>query len=208
MTSYKLQITNYKLQITNYKLLITFSFLGKLIITLTVFNLDAAPNENWDTIKPGAKECVFLLGMVDLVPENHHNLSTMLEALGLPLPLPNVKFSADLKLLIIALGLQHTSSTYNCPYCFGHRFQERDEEGNPIVWGQQNGRWREGPWRTANNCQYWYERWMAETGEKKERLSDYMSCKHPPLDIFGEDHGDTPFLVLFPPGPLHVGILG
>ena len=78
---------------------------------MTVFNLDADPNENWDKIKPGAKECVFLLGMVDLVPENHHNLSTMLEALGFPLPLPNIKFSADLKLLIIALGLQHTSST-------------------------------------------------------------------------------------------------
>ena len=169
--------------------------------------MDADPNDNWDPVKPGAKERVFLLGVVDLIPETHHNLSTILEALNFPLPLPNVQFSADLKLLIISLGIHGTKAMHSCPYCFGYRFQKRDQNGEPIKYGNA-GRWREGAWRTANNCQEWYERWMAETGEDEDKLSKFMSCKYPALDIFGPENGDVPFLVLCPPGPLHVGILG
>ena len=169
--------------------------------------MDADPNDNWDPVKPGAKERVFLLGMVDLIPESHHNLSTILEALNFPLPLPNVQFSADLKLLIISLGIHGTKAMHNCPYCFGFRFQKRDQNGEPIKFGNA-GRWREGPWRTLNNCQEWYERWMAETGEDEDKLPNYMSMKYPALDLFGPESGDVPLLVLCPPGPLHVGILG
>ena len=169
--------------------------------------MDADPNDNCDPVKPGAKERVFLLGVVDLIPETHHNLSTILEALNFPLPLPNVQFSADLKLLIISLGIHGTKAMHNCPYCFGYRFQKRDQNGEPIKYGNA-GRWREGAWRTANNCQEWYERWMAETGEDEDKLPNYMSMKYPALDLFGPESGDVPLLVLCPPGPLHVGILG
>ena len=35
-------------------------------------------------------------------------------------------------------------------------------------------------------------------------LKDYYSCKHPSLQIFGEEEDDTACLVLYPPAPLHI----
>ena len=181
-----------------------------MLITLTVYDLEADPENTWDPMKPGAKERVFLLGMVDLVPETHHNLTTVFEALEFPLPFPNVKFSCDLKLLNLVLGIHgsgNAMSMHSCPYCFGHRFQERDVNGDPIKFGD-TGRWREGPWRTAKNCQEWYDKWMTETQEKTGQMKNYISCRYPPMDIFGPEYEDVPYLQLFPPGPLHVGLLG
>ena len=36
------------------------------------------------------------------------------------------------------------------------------------------------------------------------QLKDYYSCKHPSLQIFGEEEDDTACLVLYPPAPLHI----
>ena len=59
---------------------------------------------------------VFVLAVTKTV-ENHHNLSTILENLGLDAI--DFGYSADLKMVAIICGKQNASSKHPCPWCDG-----------------------------------------------------------------------------------------
>ena len=110
------------------------------------------------------------LFQVDDIPESTNNLNIIFERLGFPLPpSEDLKFVADLKLLLMVLGNHGTSSTHNCPFCMGHRARWDPKKKKWVKTGGA-GRWILGEPRTLRNIQEWYEKWMAETGGDEDKL--------------------------------------
>ena len=112
-----------------------------------------------------------------------------------------MQFSSDLKLLGICLGC-HTSSTHNCPYGFCYRMLNGKKHG-------KLGRYHKSEIdKTPNNCLMWNLRWLdtgpGGGGGDKAKLSDFMNCQFPPLDLFDPADRDKKVLLLNPPCLLHL----
>ena len=90
--------------------------------------------------------------------------------MGFPLPdSEDTKFVADLKLLLMVLGLHGTSATHSCPFCMASRARWDAKKQKWVKTGGA-GRWLMGEPRTLSNILQWYEAWMRETGGDESRL--------------------------------------
>ena len=141
---------------------------GKVIVTMAIFDADS--NGKVHGLRPGSNQRIFLLAMVnysfpikplplvphfqvDDIPESTNNLNLIFERLGFPLPpSEDLKFVADLKLLLMVLGLHGTSSTHSCPFCMGHRARWDAKKQKWVKTGGA-GRWIQGDPRTLRNIQ-------------------------------------------------------
>ena len=98
---------------------------------------------------------------------------------------------------------------HSCPYCEGYRVkQEWDRRTKEMKWvktgSQGNGvRWVKRDLRSPNRNQHHHDSWV-RAGAKEEELKDFCSVKTPGIKVFGDADGDTPFLLLFSPMPLHL----
>ena len=102
------------------------------------------------------------------------------------------------------IGTYGPSGIYSCPFgeCYRATPDKKDKNGKLVP--TNKGRWVLGPPRTLNRCQYWYEKWQAETDGDPRKLSDYKGCRYPSCDIFDESLGDVPLIKLISPPPLHL----
>ena len=98
-----------------------------------------------------------IVARVDSIPENYHNLKTILDTLNLPELSQNCKIVSDLKVINILLVLQSCSSMHPCPYCMGYKVNKNGLKTN------QKGRFHPGKLRTMGNMKEWNELWGKET---------------------------------------------
>ena len=69
-----------------------------------------------DAYKPTGKNRVLILGKVDGVPENRHNVELLLNSLNLPELEQDFQVVWDLKLIAIIIGIQTCLAMYGCPF--------------------------------------------------------------------------------------------
>ena len=175
------------------------SGMGKLMMMMGVYDEDGNGN-------------MYILAMIDDVPEVRENILIMLQKVGFPFEIENIKFVADLKMMLLIIGLQDSSAYYSCP--FGECYRIKFKDGKWIKTGEKgpNIRWVKGKDRTLASCKFWHEKWVHETRnletekEKRDKLKLYMSCADPPMPLFPESKYHQPLVQLLSPMPLHLMI--
>ena len=142
--------------------------------------------------------------MASGVVESYANMRKIFGVLGFPVQVSSMKFVSDFKLLNLVLGLQSCSSTHSCPYSECWR-EFKDKPG--VKTGKQGKdiKWCKGiRSRTLTTIQEMFELWMEETEGDTSKLPNYMSCQHPPLDIFTwDEHCDEEIVRNYVPALLH-----
>ena len=95
---------------------------------------------------------MYVLAMIDDVPEVRGNIMIMLQKVGFPFEIENIKFVADLKMMLLIIGLQDSSAYYSCP--FGECFRIKSKDGKWIKTGEfgDHIRWVKGKDRTLASC--------------------------------------------------------
>ena len=81
-----------------------------------------------DKFKSTGTHRVFIIARVDSVPENHHNLRVLLNALNLSSLSKIPRIVCDLKVMNILLGIQSCSCMHPYPYCFGFKVNKFGEK--------------------------------------------------------------------------------
>ena len=155
---------------------------------------------------------MYVLAMIDDVPEVRGNILIMLQKVGFPFEIENLKFVADIKMMLLIIGLQDSSAYYSCP--FGECYRIKFKDGKWIKTGDRGPhiRWVKGKDRTLASCKMWHERWLQETRnektekDKRDKLKYYMSCSDPPMPLFPESKYNLPLVHLLSPMPLHLMI--
>ena len=100
---------------------------GKIIVPMYIVNIENEKLNSNDRhnqkikYKPSGTHRSIIVARVDSIPENYHNLRTILDTLNLPELSQNFKIVSDLKVINILLGLQSCSSMHPCPYCMGYK---------------------------------------------------------------------------------------
>ena len=111
--------------------------------------------------------------------------------------LPNVdepfRFTTDIKMIRILLGLSGGRPTFACPYCLAFKIKS-------------TGKWTVGENRTLGGCKESHNQFVAAGGVKKD-VNQFYNCVQAPIDIFSEED-DTWTLALYPPPVLHIVLLG
>ena len=153
---------------------------------------------------------MYVLAMIDDVPEVRENILIMLMKVGFPFEVENIKFVADLKMMLLIIGLQDSSAYYSCP--FGECYRVKFKDGKWVKTGERGPhiRWVKGPDRTLASCQMWHDKWVQDTRdlktekEKRDKLMNYMSCEFPPMPLFPASKYHLPLLEILSPMPLHL----
>ena len=136
---------------------------GKIIVTMHIVNIEnkeLSSNERKNLkikYKSTGTQRSIIVARVDSIPENYHNLKTILDTLNLPELSQNCKIVSDLKVINILLVLQSCSSMHPCPYCMGYKVNKNGLKTN------QKGRFHPGKLRTMGNIKEWNELWGKET---------------------------------------------
>ena len=134
-----------------------------------------------------------VLLMCDGAIENYHNVKKLFRLLDLPNVGEPFKFTTDIKMIRIMLGLSGGNPTYGCPYCLAKRIDS-------------TGEWTDAENRTLGDCKESHRQFLAAGGKKKD-VNQYYNCVRAPIDIFTEED-DTWTLALYPPPVLHIVLLG
>ena len=71
----------------------------------------------------------------------------------------------------------------------------------------QNGRFHVGEVRTMKNLKYFTNEWGEKTSFNRKLLKEYFNVEHPPINIRSGIE-NIPVYMIYPPPPLHTGILG
>ena len=140
-----------------------------------------------------------ILAYVDDIPENHFNLSKILNKLQVHMMSYHHSIVGDLKLYNIILGLMECGSRHGCPFCKGKKGPD--------------GKWVKGENRTLESIANDHTLWELESGEKNE-LKQYFNAirepilKAPNAKLLENNYSETKTLLLTPIPPLHVIRLG
>ena len=141
----------------------------------------------------GARRSLILL-VCDGAIENYSNMVKLFGLLNLPSVDEPFRFTTDIKMLRIMLGLSGGKPIFGCPYCIGQKV------------GGDKGEWVKGLHRTLGFCRVSHGKYAA-AGSVKSNAQKFFNCIETPVDIMsGED--DTWTLALYPPPILHVVLLG
>ena len=141
----------------------------------------------------GGKRSLVLLSC-DGAVENHKNMKKLFALLDLANCGEPFRFTTDIKLLRIMLGLSGGNPKHGCPYCDGQ------------LVGGKYGKYIKGVNRTLGGCKKSAAKYAA-AGRVKKDANKFDNCIQPPIDIMsGED--DTWTLALYPPPILHCVLLG
>ena len=135
-----------------------------------------------------------MLLVCDGAIENYDNMVTLFGLLNLPSVDEPFRFTTDIKLLRIMLGLSGGKPTFGCPYCLAQKV------------GGDKGDYVKGLHRTLGFCKLSNEKYVA-AGSVKKDANKFYNCIKTPVDIMsGED--DTWTLAMYPPPILHIVLLG
>ena len=111
---------------------------------------------------------VVIIARVDSIPENHHNLRVLLNALNLPSLSKIPRIVCDLKVMNILLGIQSCSCMHPCPYCFGFKVNKFGEKTN------QKGRFNVGKPQTINTLREHFNLWVKETNSDRNQIKNIL----------------------------------
>ena len=161
---------------------------------MNVFDADNPKGPDGVGLKAsGARRSLVLL-VCDGAIENYFNMVKLFGLLNLPSVDEPFRFTTDIKMLCIMLGLSGGKPTYGCPYCIGEKV------------GGDTGEWVKGLHRTLGFCKLSHEKYVA-AGSVKSKANQFYNCIETPVDIMsGEDDSWT--LALYPPPILHIVLLG
>ena len=180
---------------------------GKIIVPMYIvknenpkYNSNDSKNQNIK-YKPTGTHRSLIAARVDSIPENYHNLKTILDTLNLPELSQNCQIVCDLKVINILLGLQSCSSMHPCPYCMGYKTDKNGLKTN------QKGRFHPGKPRTLGNIQEWNVLWGKETNYNRSLPKKYFNAEYSPIFVKPEVKKLEVYLI-YPPPHLHTGILG
>ena len=163
------------------------------MISLNVFDDDnPAGRDDGGKMASGTKRTLILL-ICDGGIENHHNVKKLFALLNLASVGEPFRFTTDIKMIRIMLGLSGGKPTYGCPYCLARKIES-------------TGKWTVAENRTFGGCKEEHNKFVAAGGVKKD-VSQYYNCVKDPIDIFAADE-DTWTLALYPPPVLHTVLLG
>ena len=138
----------------------------------------------------GGKRSLVLLSC-DGAIENYENMKKLFALLDLANCGEPFRFTTDIKLLRIMLGLSGGKPTYGCPYCTGKLIR---------------GVYVKGLNRTLGFCKVTADKYAA-AGSIKKDANKFFNCIKTPINIMsGED--DSWILGLYPPPILHTVLLG
>ena len=155
-----------------------------------------------DSYKPTGKNRVLVVGKVDGVPENRHNVELLLDSLKLPELNQEIEVVCDLKLVAIIIGIQTSSAMFGCPY---GECVKIDEESNEMT--NKRGIYKTGSMRTCNSIIRNQKAWMKATNGDRSSLKLFKNCEFEPMKL-RNDQGDQEIIFMFPPDPLHINYLG
>ena len=170
-----------------------YSGQGKFVISLNVFDDDnPAGRDDSGLMASGNKRTLILL-VCDGAVENHYNVKKLFALLNLANVGEPYRFTTDIKMIRIMLGLSGGKPTYGCPYCLARKLES-------------TGEWTVGDNRTFGGCKEEHNKFVAAGGVKKD-VSKFYNCVEAPMDIFSAEE-DTWTLALYPPPVLHTVLLG
>ena len=112
--------------------------------------------------------------------------------------LPN-RFVADIKMMLICLGLTTAAGIYSCPYGTCHRVYKGKVTNK--------GRWRKRVDRCWQTCWEQYCKAMSDTGpDGGHDPKNYNGVRYLPIDLWVWEGEETtrPFLTRYTPPPLHL----
>ena len=138
----------------------------------------------------GGKRSLILLSC-DGAVENYPNMKKLFALLNLANVGEPFRFTTDIKLLRIMLGLSGGNPRHGCPYCDGLLIR---------------GEYVQGVNRTLGYCKQTAAEFAAE-GSVKKNANLFDNCIQSPIDIMS-DEDDTWTLALYPPPVLHCVLLG
>ena len=138
----------------------------------------------------GGKRSLILLSC-DGAVENYPNMKKLFALLNLANVGEPFRFTTDIKLLRIMLGLSGGNPRHGCPYCDGMLIR---------------GEYVQGVNRTLGYCKQTAAEFAA-AGSVKIKANQFDNCIQSPIDIMS-DEDDTWTLALYPPPVLHTVLLG
>lgn len=159
---------------------------GSLKICLSLLSNDHNPEYVEQHKSSGIKK-LLIIGLAPSLIESYHNLKYLFQTVDLQsvCSIYSYTFAADLKLIMMLLGLQSNSSCHPCPWCdIVH--QKLDIKGKL---------------RTINSITEQYISWKEQTASDLSKAKEFFNCTNIPL-ITGE--GDAPVLKYVPPPELHL----
>ena len=151
-----------------------------------------SPKEKGKLRRKLSQKNTIILASVAEVPETDHNLRvifTLTEVNNLAYLL-----SADLKVVLMGLGLGSNTSTYSCG--IGECKKE-----------SKRGKWIKGKNRTISSICENRRKWLTETGGDRKKLNRYKNCEHEPVARPQFDE-NSPLFPWLPIPKLHAILLG
>ena len=164
-------------------------------MSLNVLDADNTGGRDEAGLKASGGKRSLVLLVCDGAVENYENIKKLFALLDLPsLDVP-FRFTTDIKMLRIMLGLSGGNPKFGCPYCLGCQIPPG-----------KKGEYVKGLNRTLGFCKFSHEKYTA-AGSVKSDANKFYNCIETPIDIMsGED--DTWTLALYPPPVLHCVLLG
>ena len=133
-----------------------------------------------------------ILASVAEVPETDHNLRVIFALTQINKI--SYLLSADLKLVLMGLGLGSNSSTFSCGLAECRKESKR-------------GKWIKGEYRTIGSICEHQRKWLTETGGDRKKLNKYKNCEHEPV-VRPQFDENSPLFPWLPIPKLHAVLLG
>ena len=133
-----------------------------------------------------------ILASVAEVPETDHNLRVIFTLTQIN----NISYllSADLKLVLMGLGLGSNASTFSCGLAECRKESKR-------------GKWIKGEYRTISSICEHQRKWLTETGGNRKKLNQYKNCENEPV-VRPQFDENSPLFHWLPIPKLHAILLG
>ena len=142
--------------------------------------------------KPGSVKKLIILAICEDIPENYHNLKSILAIMDLD----RISFinALDMKLALILFGLSGASATFPCVWCdlTKNNFLDKDRKESREL--RTIGSIKE-------NAKRYQEAAKTHSGSTKLSAAAYKSCQHEPL---WELDDSTVIIDVLPPMELHL----
>ena len=133
-----------------------------------------------------------ILASVAEVPETDHNLRVIFTLTQINII--SYLLSADLKVVLMGLGLGSNASTFSCGLAECRKESKR-------------GKWIKGQNRTISSICEHRRKWLLETGGNRKKLNQYKNCENEPV-VRPQWDENSPLFPWLPIPKLHAVLLG